>query len=98
MANDHQDNPETDSEPTEEDSERSIHRIEILANEKVSDGSQPPMMLNLSLRESADSRSLDRLVRTSISSCDLRRPKAAPAHPASPGLELPPQILPFQMF
>ena len=32
-------------------------------NAKVSDGSQPPMMFDLSLSETAGSRSLDRLVR-----------------------------------
>jgi hypothetical protein len=32
-------------------------------NAKVSDGSQPPMTFDLSLSESAGSRSLDRLVR-----------------------------------
>ena len=35
------------------------------ANAKVSDGSQPPVTLNLSLSESAGSRSLDRLVELS---------------------------------
>jgi hypothetical protein len=40
----------------------------ILANDKVSDGSQPPVTLDLSLSESAGSRSLDRLVRHSMPS------------------------------
>jgi hypothetical protein len=34
--------------------------------QKVSDGSQPPMTFDLSLSESAGSRSLDRLVRSSL--------------------------------
>ena len=34
----------------------------LLPNAKVSDGSQPPMTLYMSLRESAGSRSLDSLV------------------------------------
>jgi len=37
------------------------------ANAKVSDGSQPPVTFDLSLSESAGSRSLNRLVRNSIS-------------------------------
>src|SRR5664280_2878524 len=35
----------------------------FMSNAKVSDGSQPPMTFDLSLSESAGSRSLDRLVR-----------------------------------
>jgi hypothetical protein len=39
----------------------------VLPNGKVSDGSQPPMTFDLSLSESAGSRSLDRLVRPLMS-------------------------------
>ncbi len=42
--------------------------IAIPPNAKVSDGSQPPMTLNLSLSETAGSRSLHRLVRSSVPS------------------------------
>ena len=43
---------------------RAIHGKRILSpNAKVSDGSQPPMMFNLSLSETAGFRSLHRLVR-----------------------------------
>ena len=38
---------------------------ELRRTKKVSDGSQPPMTFDLSLSESAGSRSLDRLVRLS---------------------------------
>jgi len=41
-----------------------MHRLEK-PNAKVSDGSQPPMAFDLSLSESAGSRSLDRLVELS---------------------------------
>jgi hypothetical protein len=39
-----------------------------LQNVKVSDGSQPPMTFDLSLSESAGSRSLDRWVRAFVAS------------------------------
>ena len=38
------------------------HDKSFWSNEKVSDGSQPPMAFDLSLSESAGSRSLDRLL------------------------------------
>jgi len=40
-------------------------RLHVTTNAKVSDGSQPPMTFDLSLSESAGSRSLDRLVERS---------------------------------
>ncbi len=43
-----------------------LHERAKWANEKVSDGSQPPMTFDLSLSESAGSRSLHRLVRCSL--------------------------------
>jgi hypothetical protein len=39
--------------------------LQVTANAKVSDGSQSPLVLNLSPSESAGSGSLDRLVRHS---------------------------------
>jgi hypothetical protein len=44
----------------------SFHSAMARPNEQVSDGTQPPMRLNLSLGESAGSRSLARLVRCSF--------------------------------
>src|SRR5206468_619592 len=45
-----------------------IHaNVRSAANDEVSDGSQPPMTFDLSLRESAGSRSLDRFVRCLVS-------------------------------
>lgn len=53
-------------------------------NGEVSDGSQPPMTLNLSLSESAGSRSLDRLVELSRFAASTPVAPAGPAQPSTP--------------
>ncbi len=62
------------------------------ANAKVSDGSQPPVTLNLSLSESAGSRSLDRLVRLPVSCLNATLKLRDCALPCLKILALPPQL------
>ena len=68
-----------------------VMKAEFRHNAKVSDGSQPPMTFDLSLSESAGSRSLDRLVPAIRNPWAKRRRPCVLRNTAATGLAIPRQ-------